>query len=201
MMIIREYKSTDEKGWVRCRVLSFLDSSYFDDIRKTKEMYEYPSVCLVAEEKSDIVGFIDVEYEKQKGDVCYFDGELGAVIWHLGVLPEYRGQGIAMSLWNAAKASLQKKGITRFEVWTQDDYKSVEWYLKQGFIYKEAYLNAFIKGVPTDDVIAEHINLDGLGDIFGIRCFNFEAPLSRKQELEQICYRLHEVRIYELKCP
>lgn len=31
-LIIREYKKEDEKGWVRCRVLSFLDSAYYDNI-------------------------------------------------------------------------------------------------------------------------------------------------------------------------
>ena len=197
-MIIREYRNNDEKGWVRCRLLSFLDCSYYDDVRQEKELYEHPSICLIAEDNGITVGLIDVEYEEFEGDVCYFDGGLGAVIWHIGIIPEYRRQGIATELWNTAKVALLNKGITRVEVWTQDDEAANEWYKRNGFEYKEAYLNAFIKGTSKDDIIREYIRLDIADEIFGIRCLNFEAPLDRKDELEKICYRLHEVRVYEL---
>jgi len=199
-MNIRDYLPGDESSWVRCRLLSFLDTSYFDDIRKTKEIYDHPSVCLVAEAESQIIGLIDVEYEKDIGDVCYLRGGLGATIWHLGVMPEYRCQGIATQLWNATKTRLTKMGIMRFEVWTQDDIPSNRWYMRQGFILKEAYLSAFIRGVPEDDIIQKYVRTDQLGDVYGIRSFNFEAPIERKAELEQICYRLHEVRLYEHIC-
>lgn len=191
-MIIRDYEDKDEAGWVRCRLLSFLDCSYFDDVRKTKETYEHPAICLVAEHNKQIVGLIDLEYEEN--DVR------GATIWHLGVLPEYRGQGIAAKLWNTAKQILLKKGIRHFEVWTQDDIGSNKWYERQGFSLKEAYLNAFLRGIPQDERIKKYINLENLGDIYGIRCFNFEAPIERKAELSQFCYRLHEVRLYEQNC-
>ena len=196
-MMIREYSDNDENDWVNCRLLSFLDCSYYDDIRKEKESYENPSFCYIAVDRGEVVGLIDVEYEEQEGAVCYFKGGLGAVIWHLGVLPEYRRTGVAKKLWSAAKNALISKGIERCEVWTQDDVASNEWYIDQGFIYKEAYLNAYIKGTEKDEVIRKFIALDNAGEILGIRCLNFEAPLERKQELEQICYRLHEVRVYE----
>ena len=198
-IVIRQYKSEDEAQWVRSRLLAFLDSSYFDDIRKTKEIYEHPSLCLVAEEKGQIIGFMDVEYEGKKGDVCYLDGELGAVIWHLGVLPEYRRQGIAAKLWAAAREAISSYGIERVEVWTQDDAASNGWYESQGFLFKEAYLNAFLRGTTEDDTVKKYLQPDHLGDIYGIRCFNFEAPMERKDELSKICYRLHEVRLYEYK--
>ena len=164
-----------------------------------KEIYKNPSICLVAEENHEVIGLIDVEYEQNIGDVCCFKGELGATIWHLGVLPEYRSQGVATKLWNMAKAMLLHKSIKRFEVWTQDDIAANIWYQKQGFKIKDAYLNAFIKGTKKDEIIKKFINLDNAGTIYGIRCFNFEAPIERKEELQQICYRLHEVRGYELK--
>jgi class 3 adenylate cyclase len=37
---IRPYRDTDERGWLVCRVLSFLDSAFFDDVRQAKECYE-----------------------------------------------------------------------------------------------------------------------------------------------------------------
>lgn len=197
-MFIRDYEDKDEIGWVRCRLISFLDCSYFDDIKKSKEVYANPHISLVAEDKGAIVAIMDVEYEKNEGDVCYFPGARGAVIWHLGVLPEYRNQGLATQMWLAVKERLAASGIKRVEVWTQDDVASNEWYQKQGFQLRMAYLNAFMRDLPKDVAIRQYINLDNLGNVLGIRSLNFEAPISRKAELQSICYRLHEVRIYEL---
>lgn len=47
-MIIREYGPEDELGWVRCRVLSFLNTAYFDNVLKEKEKYINPAIELVA---------------------------------------------------------------------------------------------------------------------------------------------------------
>ena len=48
-LTIRPYREGDERGWVVCRVLSFLDASFFDDVRRTKERYVNPAIELVAE--------------------------------------------------------------------------------------------------------------------------------------------------------
>ena len=53
-----------------CRVLSFLDSAFFDDVRRSKEHYEHASIELVAEREGEIVGLIDVECETEPGTVC-----------------------------------------------------------------------------------------------------------------------------------
>lgn len=197
-MEIREYKNEDKNSWIRCRVISFMDSSYYDDIQNFRAEYDNPSIELVAANNDDIVGFLDVEYENKPGDVCYFKGEKGGVIWNLGVLPEFRKQKIATKLWDKAKEIFINRGIRRIEVWTQDDVAATKWYLKQGFEMKEAYLNAFIKGTKKSPILQKYINFNSIGEIYGIRSFNFEAPIERKKELEKICYRLHEVRIYEM---
>ena len=54
--------------------------------------------------------------------------ESGAVIWHLAVLPEYRRNHVAVSLWEEAKKQLSRKGIRYCEVWTQEDEASNRWY-------------------------------------------------------------------------
>ncbi len=36
---IREYTAADETAWVRCRVISFLDCSYWNDVKREKERY------------------------------------------------------------------------------------------------------------------------------------------------------------------
>lgn len=197
-MIIRNYRKEDEAGWLKCRVLSFLDISYYDDIMRKKDTYNNPSISLVAEEEGVIVGFMDMEYEIETGDTCYLKGEKGAVIWNLGVLPEYRNKGVASMLFDKAKGMLEVHGIKRIEVWTQDDELPNRWYRKKGFELREAYLNAYVKGTVNNLIIKEYINLDKIGPIYGVRNINFEAPIERKDELLPICYRLHEVRVYEL---
>ncbi len=69
-MIIRDYKVTDEIGWVRCRTLAFLQTAYFDNVLNKKEHYQNPAIELVAELNGQIVGLIDVEYEKEERTVC-----------------------------------------------------------------------------------------------------------------------------------
>ena len=49
-MVIREYTKDDELAWLRCRVLSFLDCSYSNDVLTRRESYENDAICLVAEE-------------------------------------------------------------------------------------------------------------------------------------------------------
>ena len=48
-VLIRPYVDADERGWLECRVLAFLDSAYYDAVEREKEHYERPSVELVAE--------------------------------------------------------------------------------------------------------------------------------------------------------
>ncbi len=76
-MIIREYTPQDELGWLRCRVLSFLDSSYYNDVLTHRECYENDSVCLVAEENEKIIGLIDAEIEKEPGSLCSVGNQAG----------------------------------------------------------------------------------------------------------------------------
>lgn len=201
-LVIREYRDSDELAWVRCRVLAFLDTSYRDDIHPYRERYDNPAVQLVAEDSltGQLVGLLDVEYERKPGDVCNFPGELGGVIWHLAVLPEYRSKGIANQMWHHALELLRAQQITRLEVWTQDDDAANRWYTKRGFTLKTGYLNVYSRGPISQGPMKDL--LPGLGDTWKyrhIRSFNFEAEVKEREELEKLSYRLHEVRGYELK--
>jgi len=33
-IVIRPYVERDEQGWLRCRVLSFLDTAFFDSVER-----------------------------------------------------------------------------------------------------------------------------------------------------------------------
>ena len=50
MFTVRSYEPADEVGWVRCRVLSFLGSAFWDAVEREKEHYERPAIELVAED-------------------------------------------------------------------------------------------------------------------------------------------------------
>lgn len=196
-MIIREYTPQDELGWLRCRVLSFLDSSYYNDVLTHRECYENDSVCLVAEENEKIIGLIDAEIEKEPGSLCSVGNQAGAVIWHLAVLPEYRKRHIAAFLWAEVKERLTAKGIRYCEVWTQEDEAANRWYLAQGFrnIKDRNWLRCYARPSRTD----WFLNRANVGEIYGVEEMIFEVTPSRRDEVAEYCYRIDEVRLYAQK--
>ncbi|HHY09908.1 MAG TPA: GNAT family N-acetyltransferase [Firmicutes bacterium] len=194
-MIIREYRAEDEEGWVCCRVLSFLDTAYFDNVYRKKERYENPSVELVAESGGKIVGLLDVEYESQPGQVCYLNSGVGAVIWHLAVLPEFRRRGIATSLLNEAVLRLKEQGVMRLEAWTRDDKWVIDWYKKRGFYKKASYLHVYAEGMECDDLAAAK-----LPKLFLCNCYGHYVGENKEDILKRF-KRVHECRLYELLFP
>lgn len=61
-----------------------------------------PTTCFVAEEDSKIVGVIMAGNDGRRG-----------YIYHIAVLPEFRGKHIAKTLVENAMAALEKEGITK----------------------------------------------------------------------------------------
>lgn len=193
-MEIREYTDSDELGWVRCRVLSFLDSSYYNDVLTRREKYENDAICLVAEEDGKIVGLMDVEIEKEQGDLCVAGNRPGAVIWHLAVLPEYRRRKVAALLWEEAQRQLASKEIKWCEVWTQEDEPANCWYISQGFhnLNERNWLRCYASPSKAD----WFLNRENVGKIYGVEEMVFEVAASRRDEIAAYCYRIDEVRLY-----
>jgi GNAT superfamily N-acetyltransferase len=151
---IRPYVDADERGWLECRVLAFLDSAYYDAVEHVKEHYERPSIEFVAEVDGTIVGLIDVECEEEPATVCEDRPGLGGMIWHLAVLRDFRRQGIASRLLAAAEEAARTQGIERFEAWTRDDKWVQQWYESHGFVQIRSYLHVYVHGTSeTDGVI------------------------------------------------
>lgn len=194
-MKIREYKDTDERGWLRCRVAAFLDCSYFNDVKTEKERYVYPSVCLVAEESETIVGLIDTEIDSD--DLTCAKNESGAIIWNLAVLPEFRRYGVAKALWEQAKKRLLVQGIHYCELWTQEDEAANQFYRSVGFTLEES--QTWIRCYAEGKACLPLLNREALGTIYGPEEMVFDAPLSRKAELKDVCYRIDEVRLYSIR--
>lgn len=191
-MIIRKYVNSDEQAWLRCRVVSFLDCSYWNDVKTSKEKYCKPSISLVAEEGSIIIGIIDIEIDSD--DLLYKDKGRGAIIWHMAVLPEYRRCGVANRLWEQAKAELMKNGVSYCELWTQDDIAANSFYNKIGFALDKS--QTWIRCYAQGEKCKELLNQSFVDGIYGPEELIFDASQSRKEELEKICYRINEVRLY-----
>jgi len=189
-MEIRSYQVENEIGWVRCRVLSFLDTAYFDNVFQKKEVYENPAIELVAVENGQIVGLLDIEYEVRERTVCSRGIGLGGMIWHIAVHPDFRRKGIATKLLKEAEKIAALKGLNRLEAWTRDDAWVNKWYVNSGFKNVESYLHVFIDG---DSELQGAIKSE-LPDLLPVQAFAHYIG----EENEQIKNRFK--RVYECNC-
>ena len=97
-LIIRPYNTSDEESWLKCRLVSFHDSAYYDDVYTKKPIFNNSSLELVAELNNEIVGILDLEKDNKDGSICYCKSGIGTMVWTIAVLPEYRRFGIARKL-------------------------------------------------------------------------------------------------------
>lgn len=154
-MEIRKYESTDEKGWVRCRVLSYLDTAYYDDVHREKERFENPSIELVAIEEDQVVGLIDIEYDTEDDKICSEEGT-GGMIWHLAVHPDFQGQGIGKALMENAVEEAIKLDLEFLEAWTRDAGNSAEWFEKNAYRKVDEYYHLYL----SDEDMAHNVEPD-----------------------------------------
>lgn len=188
--MIRPYEERDETGWLRCRVLAFLDTAYYDSVEREKERYEHPSIELVADADGEIVGLIDVEF-----DVCSDRPGRGAMIWHIAVHPDHRRRGIGTSLVARARAIAQEHGIERFEAWTRDDPWVQAWYERLGFEQVDSYLHVYIVGREREGALSSEI-----AGLKPARTFAHYTGTDRDAIRARFA-RVHDCVLYELRFP
>ena len=194
--VIRPYVGADERAWLECRVLAFLDTAYFDSVEREKEGYDRPSVELVAEVDGRIVGLIDVECEDEPGTVCEDRPGLGGMIWHLAVLRDFRRRGIATRLLTAAEDAVRAQGIKRFEAWTRDDPWVQGWYESRGFEQLFSYLHVYPHG-PGEIEGALRSELPGLKPVKVFAHYTGD----RRDEIRSRFARVHDCVLYERRLP
>ena len=145
-LIIRPYNLSDEESWLKCRLVSFHDSAYYDDVYTKKPMFDNLSLELVAERNGEIIGILDVEKDNKDGSICYCKSGIGAMIWTIAVLPKYRRFGIARTFVLKAKDWAKSKDIDFIEAWTRDDKWVLDWYESVGFYRFHSYWHIYFKG-------------------------------------------------------
>lgn len=160
-MELRTYRAEDEKAWLRCRLLAFFDTAYFDDVARDKPAYEHPSLELVAISEGELAGLIDIEFDEAPGSVCSRPpleegrsgggANRGGMIWHLAVHPDHRRRGIAAAMLREATSHARQLGFRFLEAWTRDDSATRAWYDAAGFRKFQAYLHVYLDQESFED--------------------------------------------------
>ena len=183
---IRPYETSDELGWLQCRVLAFLETAYFDDVRTEKEKYESECIELVAEISGVIVGLIDIEVEDTEED-------RSGMIWHVAVHPQYRRQGIAKAMLEVASDYSKSKNLCRLEAWTRDDVFVNDWYRSQGFKQVQSYYHIYAN---HREIQANSLFEWPSRDTYTVS--GFFHYLGEDQEFLSKFNRVHQCRRYDL---
>lgn len=161
---LRDYADLDEPSWLRCRVLSFLGSSYFDDVKTSRTIFDGEALRLVAvhprpagmttPSDEEVVAVLDVELWEE-------DGEPVATIDTVAVHPDHQRAGLAGSLLARAVQTLQDKGVRRLDAWTREDPAATAWYQRHGFLVDQTYLHVY-KGDAAGDSDDGYVSPHGL---------------------------------------
>ncbi|WP_198950361.1 GNAT family N-acetyltransferase [Kineosporia sp. A_224] len=130
-VLVRDYADADEQGWLRCRVLGFLGTAYFDDVW-TSYPRSTPGLSLVAVRAGQVVGICQASI-----------ADHGATIDTVVVHPDHRRAGIASALLAELKERLARQGVGVVDAWTRDDPGTLAWYRDQGFTVTYRYLHVY----------------------------------------------------------
>jgi ribosomal protein S18 acetylase RimI-like enzyme len=128
---ICDYEPGDERSWLRCRVLSFLVTAYFDDVMTVKR-YPVAGADLVAADSGTVVGVLELPVD---GPVATIDT--------IAVHPDHQHRGIATRLLDLATARAAALGADTIEAWTRDDEPALAWYRARGFAESSHYLHVY----------------------------------------------------------
>jgi GNAT superfamily N-acetyltransferase len=177
--VIRDYVPADEQAWLRCRVLSFLGTAYYDDVMPAKKSPALGAE-LVAEDAGAIVGVLDLSVERET-----------ATIDTIAVHPDHQGQGIGTRLLERACAHARDLGATTIEAWTRDDEPTLRWYRSRGFGESDHYLHVYADSYARPGEPADAVQCSA--DFEPIKVF-LHADLDREAEMRARFTRVHVCR-------
>lgn len=134
-LLIRPYRPADERDWLRCRVLSFLGTAYFDDLATQRPRYDEPSIELVAEHAGVLVGVLDLTLPDDPTGT----GTVETVAVH----PDHLERGMATAMLDEA-VRLAAGRCSHVEAWTRDDETTLRWYAARGMVEDSHYLHVYV---------------------------------------------------------
>jgi ribosomal protein S18 acetylase RimI-like enzyme len=180
--VVRDYASSDEPSWLRCRILSFLSTAYFDDVVTTKPNVEAPGFELVAVATHDtVVGLMDVAVDDTVGTIDT-----------LAVHPDHQHRGIAGALLTHVITRGHVHGLTALEAWTRDDPGTLAWYRAMGFTETDHYLHVFANHDTEPDEPARAVERTRPG--LHLMSAFLHAELADEPKLRQQFTRVHVCR-------
>jgi ribosomal protein S18 acetylase RimI-like enzyme len=135
IVLIRDYVPADEESWLRCRLLSFLHTSYYDDVVPARPTLAHPSIQLVTASADVIVGVLDVT----------IDNTL-ATIDTIAVHPDNARRGTATALLAEALDRLPGCGVETLDAWTREDVAANAWYQANHFTEEFRYIHVHTRG-------------------------------------------------------
>jgi N-acetylglutamate synthase-like GNAT family acetyltransferase len=184
---IRDYTQTDEPSWVRCRVLSFLSTAYYDDVARAKPAIASPGFELVAiDENGTILGIMDIAVE----------GGL-ATIDTVAVHPDHQHRGIGRSLLARALARVRTlTEVAELHAWTRDDADTLRWYQAMGFTESEHYLHVYANHytAPEEPIRAVGSPRPGLR----LKMAFLHANLAEEEQMRREFSRVHICRRFTM---
>ena len=127
-VVIRSYDPADERQWVRCRAVAFLDTCYYDAVEPRKPV----------EEADAVIDLLAVDGDR----VVAIRGDL-ATIETICVDPDYRRFGLATRLLNEAFARLEGTAARTLDAWTREDPEALAWYTASGFVEEYTYIHVY----------------------------------------------------------
>ncbi|WP_030409992.1 GNAT family N-acetyltransferase [Streptomyces sp. NRRL S-1448] len=184
--IIRDYTDADEESWLRCRVLSFLHTPYFDDVRQAKPAIPTPGFELVAiGDSGTVLGIMDVTVDEDL-----------ATIDTVAVHPDHQHLGHGRALLTEARSRARALGLATLDAWTRDFPDTLRWYRAMGFTESDHYLHVYANHYtePGEPARAVGSHRQGLKPMAAF----LHADLADEQRLRTEFARIHVCRRFAL---
>ena len=175
MLQIRDYRTSDERSWLTCRLLSFFDTDFYDEVKICKTTFASDRVELVACRGDVVVGLIDVEID---GDTATIDA--------IAVHPDAQRHGIASKLLRHAVQRLPER-VTSLDAWTRETASANDWYTSAGFAENSRYLHVYKESASGDDGFESPAGLSTPVHAFMHARFELEDELRQRYSRVYVC--------------
>jgi len=178
--LVRDYRPADEQSWLRCRVLAFLATCYYDDVLPAKPSRAGGVDLVAVDEGGDgdaVVGLIDVSVTGAT-----------ATVETVAVHPDHARRGVGSLLLDRAVARVRPLGVRTLDAWTREDVAALAWYRREGFVEAFRYVHVHAGAQDVDDAVRPAPGLAAVGAFLHGRIED-EERLRRRFTRVHVCRR------------